>query len=187
MNEYDASRRRSSRRKLLMLIGIATAPILLSIGLFRFFPELQPENTTNRGQLINPPVQVGLIEEALKNYDVWLLIQPVDENCDTDCKQMLYLSRQVITGLGKDSDRVARIVIPNKNINISFRQHLVDEHPDVRVMPANSAPLTSIASASPSAFLVDPNGNVMMFYTLETSGRPMLKDLKHLLKISNIG
>ena len=187
MNEYDASRRRSSRRKLLILIGIATAPILLSIGLFRFFPELQPENTTNRGQLINPPVRVGLIEEALKNYDVWLLIQPVDENCDTDCKQMLYLSRQVITGLGKDSDRVARIVIPNKNINISFRQHLVDEHPDVRVMPANSAPLTSIASASPSAFLVDPNGNVMMFYTLETSGRPMLKDLKHLLKISNIG
>ena len=35
--------------------------------------------------------------------------------------------------------------------------------------------------------LMDPNGNIMMFYTLDKAGKLMLKDVKHLLKASNIG
>jgi hypothetical protein len=34
---------------------------------------------------------------------------------------------------------------------------------------------------------MDPNGNIMMFYTLDKAGKLMLKDVKHLLKASNIG
>ncbi|MGB0691890.1 MAG: hypothetical protein ACPGPD_04220, partial [Pseudomonadales bacterium] len=61
------------------------------------------------------------------------------------------------------------------------------EHKDLKVIEGNLGPLTAVSAASPLLFLVDPNGNVMMYFTLEKAGKPMLGDLKHLLKLSNIG
>jgi len=55
------------------------------------------------------------------------------------------------------------------------------------VIEGNLGPLTAVSAAFPLLFLVDPNGNVMMYFTLEKAGKPMLGDLKHLLKLSNIG
>jgi hypothetical protein len=43
------------------------------------------------------------------------------------------------------------------------------------------------AGDGPVLLLMDPNHNVMMLYSLDKAGKPMLRDLKHLLKISNIG
>ena len=39
----------------------------------------------------------------------------------------------------------------------------------------------------PRILLIDPFGNVMMHYGREHTGKQLLKDLKHLLKLSQIG
>jgi hypothetical protein len=36
-------------------------------------------------------------------------------------------------------------------------------------------------------FLMDPIGNIFMVYPKGKAGKPMMKDIKHLLKYSNIG
>jgi len=187
MSELEAKQRRLSRTKLLALIVIAAVPIFLSIMLFEIFPELQPRGTTNKGELIVPSIEAEKVNPVLLDYEGWLLLQPVGKSCDSDCQQMLYLSRQVIAGLGKDSGRVERVLIAPSGIDSAFQSYLSAEHADVTVVAADLALLNEISAKSPTAFLVDPNGNIMMFYTLETAGKPMLKDLKHLLKISNIG
>ena len=47
--------------------------------------------------------------------------------------------------------------------------------------------LSQVSLGRPGLFLRDPNGNVILFYPAKNAGKPMLKDLKHLLKLSNIG
>jgi hypothetical protein len=43
-------------------------------------------------------------------------------------------------------------------------------------------------SASPFVvYVVDPLGQLVMAYDVETIGKPLLLDLKHLLKVSSIG
>ncbi len=187
MRKLTKTQIRGSRAKLLALIGIATIPIVLSILLFQYIPQLQPTGTTNNGQLVLPPVNVNDVSPNLLRYKKWLLLQTAEHSCSSDCKEMLYLSRQVIAGLGKDSDRVERVLIAPIGVNNQFKQHLLEEHRDVIVMGVDLIALDKINENFPLLFLVDPNGNIMMFYSLDKAGKPMLKDLKHLLKISNIG
>jgi hypothetical protein len=43
-------------------------------------------------------------------------------------------------------------------------------------------------SSSPFVvYVVDPLGQLVMAYDVETVGKPLLLDLKHLLKVSSIG
>jgi hypothetical protein len=97
------------------------------------------------------------------------------------------LSRQVLTGLGKNTNRVTRFILAEQPVTAELREHLEAEHKDLKVIEGNLGPLTAVSAAFPLLFLVDPNGNVMMYFTLEKAGKPMLGDLKHLLKLSNIG
>ena len=62
------------------------------------------------------------------------MIQPVDGLVvGIECRKMLYLSRQVITGLGKDANRVQRVVLISTDTP-DLVEHLNDEHPDVKVV-----------------------------------------------------
>ena len=40
---------------------------------------------------------------------------------------------------------------------------------------------------TPGVYIVDPLGNVVLRYSHEQVGKPLLDDLKHLLKVSQIG
>jgi hypothetical protein len=66
-------------------------------------------------------------------------------------------------------------------------EHLKGEHPDVKVVTGVTTFKPIVALDGPVLLLMDPNHNVMMLYSLDKAGKPMLRDLKHLLKISNIG
>ena len=177
----------ASRRKLLTIIMIAFVPIFIAYILFFYFPALAPEGTTNRGQLISPPLEGQAISEALANQQSWVLIQTIGDQCDASCEELLYLSRQVTAGLGKDANRVKRVVVGAADISDELRALLDAEHVDVQVIQANTATLDSVTVERPVLFLMDPNANIMMYFSLDQAGKPMLRDLKHLLKISNIG
>jgi hypothetical protein len=43
------------------------------------------------------------------------------------------------------------------------------------------------SSSSFVVYVVDPLGQLVMAYDVETVGKPLLLDLKHLLKVSSIG
>lgn len=100
---------------------------------------------------------------------------------------MMYLSRQVVTALGKNTDRVQRVLLSPVALESELAAHVAAEHRDAMVIQAGTELLNGITETEPVLFLMDPNGNIMMFFNMEKAGKPMLKDLKHLLKISNIG
>ena len=177
----------TSRIKFVVLILIAVVPIFIASAAFFFFPDWAPTETTNRGELIVPVVPGEEISGELLELNSWVLLQPVAMDCNEDCIQMLYLSRQVIKGLGKDASRIKRAVIAPAGISARFADLLESDHSDAQIIEADTRLLDQTHDSRPVLFLMDPNGNVLMYYSLEKAGKPMMKDLKHLLKVSNIG
>ncbi len=185
--EHSAEALRSSRIKLLTLIAIAFVPIFIAYIAYFQFPALAPTGTTNQGELVWPVVEGNGIDPQLEALENWALIQPLDAQCSEDCRQMMYLSRQVVTALGKNTDRVQRVLLSPVALESELAAHVAQEHRDAMVIQAGTELLNGITETQPVLFLMDPNGNIMMFFNMEKAGKPMLKDLKHLLKISNIG
>lgn len=187
MTEPNPEEISASRRKLLIIVAIAFVPIFIAYALYFYFPALAPDRSTNQGQLISPPVEAVDINPDLLSAGRWELIVPVGAHCDDACREMLYLSRQVVAGLGKDSDRVHRTLLLASGVPGELEPLLAEEHADIRRIKGPLEPLLTLDESRPLIFLMDPNGNIMMYFRLDQAGKPMLKDLKHLLKLSNIG
>ena len=185
-SESSSGKLMASRKRFVALLLIAFVPMFIAYAAFFHFPNWAPTGTTNHGELVSPSVDGATISSELADFDTWVLIQPVDGLCGDECRKMLYLSRQVITGLGKDANRVQRVVLISTDTP-DLVEYLNGEHPDVKVVFGVTTVKPVVANDGPVLLLMDPNHNVMMLYSLEKAGKPMLRDLKHLLKISNIG
>jgi cytochrome oxidase Cu insertion factor (SCO1/SenC/PrrC family) len=190
--------RNSNRRKLVGLFGIAIVPMMIAYAMFFYFPELIPVSTTNEGELIQPPLAASdleLVDATPVPAGVWTLLIPVAGHCDEGCVQRLYLSRQIVVGLGKDADRVQRVALHSAPADPMLTSLIAAEHPDLLSYDfAADSFNAALAKRFPAAvnddqiiLLMDPNGNIMMLYRAEKIGMPLRKDIRHLLKISNIG
>ena len=187
MTESDPEVLKRSRAKLLTLMAIAFVPLFIAYAAYFYFPQWAPEGTTNQGELINPPLNGADYSESLAAPGSWTLVLPLVSECDADCEQILYLSRQIVIGLGKDTSRVKRVLLAPEAVSAPLAGWLKSEHTDLQIIPGDAAALDAEAAERPLLYLVDPNGNVILRYSLEKAGKPMMKDLKHLLRISNIG
>lgn len=181
---------KQSRRTMISLFAIGLVPVIVAWTVYNFFPDLLPESKTNVGTLISPPVSHETADIVLGERK-WSLVMPVGTDCNEDCQQRFYFARQVNVALGKNSDRVQRIVVSEGDTGLNA---ITDEYPDLIRVAASMAQFRTAFKnvveepvSGNYIYLMDPNGNIMMFYTLEEAGKPMLKDIKHLLKISNIG
>ncbi|GGC67126.1 hypothetical protein [Marinobacter halophilus] len=193
---------RRGRRTALLLFAVGFGPMVLATIMF-YTGWLNPMGHTNEGVLIMPPVPVQALnletsggEPLAQRFGVdkvdpnWLMLV-VSGPCSDDCEQLLYLSRQVNIALGKYAPRVSRAAALGA-VPSGLEQRWNDEYSSMeRLQPAegtNSAWPTGVSpDAEPRILLVDPLGNIMMHYGVEHSGKQLLKDLKQLLKISQIG
>jgi len=183
---------KTDRSKVLMLViaAIAFVPLFIAGLVFFYFPALVPGTTTNQGTLIQPPIQVNDHDLALRGK--WAMLIPVKAECDDACERVLYLSRQVHIALGKDASRIQRVILTAETLSTDFRDLLAREYSQVTIISLGrdaTAILRNVTdpAGDPVVFLMDPNGNVMMYYLSSQGGKPMLDDLKHLLKVSAIG
>lgn len=174
-----------SRLSLVMLFSIGFVPLIIAWVVFFYFPEMIPSSTTNEGELITPPVQasdLGLMDETGR----WTLIIPAGAVCDANCEERFYLARQVNVALGKESARVHRVMM-DLGATTTRLNGLLAEYPDLATVAISPSIFESLLGRTDVIFLMDPIGNIFMFYPQEKAGKPMLKDIKHLLKYSNIG
>jgi cytochrome oxidase Cu insertion factor (SCO1/SenC/PrrC family) len=174
-----------NRRSLVGLFGIGFVPVIIAWVIFFYFPGLMPSGTTNEGDLIAPPVQASVLGLEAETGR-WTLIVPITQACDAACDERFYLARQVNVALGKESDRVHR-VMADLGATPTKIEALMMEYPSLVRVPVAASDFKNQLSDTQSIYLMDPIGNIFMVYDQEKAGKPMLKDIKHLLKISNIG
>ncbi|MEX2488827.1 MAG: hypothetical protein WD356_04800 [Pseudomonadales bacterium] len=194
----STDKRLSARVKLLLILATAVGPIILAYIFYFYFSDFAPAEGTNEGHLILPPRHVEEIA-AEPGKEIprgqWAMLMLTGPECDQDCERLMYLSRQVHRGLGKDAERVERyLLVGGNNLSASFRRLIEADYPDIQVRYYLRTSLNGVFEKVVEApmdgdyiFLMDPNGNIMMYYTSDLAGKPMLSDLKHLLKISTIG
>ena len=171
-----------------------------------------PRVGTNHAPLLSPMVPLQPFSNAtvdahananaritfasLKQH--WSVIHTLAEQCQQSCEQALYHTRQTRLALGKDANRVQRILLsPNR----ALLNRLATAHPDaIRVLvhaAGDESPhglenqlrpiIRQHNLGADDALLVDPLGNLMMIIPASLDPGRLLKDLKHLLKVSRIG
>jgi cytochrome oxidase Cu insertion factor (SCO1/SenC/PrrC family) len=199
------SGRAQGRRQRRQLIGLALlffAPLGLSFYLYYGVGTWRPAGRVNAGTLIEParplpalalPLSSGGVTDAQFLRGKWTLLYVQQGSCDNDCRRHLYDTRQVRIALARDMDRVQRVFIGDGDC--CDLNALREAHPDliaVRATP-DDAPLLALlprgadARKSARVYLIDPLGNLMMFYAAGINPKGMLEDLKRLLRLSHIG
>ncbi len=165
----------------------------------------RPTTTVNHGVLVVPPRRLDtaypLLTPAGGTLEVdylqgkWTLVTIGDTNCGPVCAGNMYKMRQVRLAQGENMRRVQRLLLvtsPGPGL-----PGALEEYPemDVALLPRlkHREFLTPflLDAADPSnagrVYLVDPLGNLMMYYYRDADPRGMLQDLKRLLKISSVG
>ena len=179
---------RKNRRMLLIIFGIAFASIGGSYLLFYLTQGSGVWGTTNNGAFIDPPVHIadlGLVTEAgmpiLEGKQWWLLIS-AQERCDADCEHALLQTRQLHILLNKEASRVTRALVSDGSLAV---EPVLADYPNAEHLIAR--PEAAATRLERGIYIVDPIGNLVFFYPLSDAGKPVLEDLKKLLKLSQIG
>lgn len=192
---------RRGRRMALLLFAVGFGPMILATIMY-YTGWLNPSEQANQGSLIQPSVpvrQLNLVQGDGRplaerfapptSQRQWLMIVAANR-CGENCEALLYLSRQVNVALGKDANRVARAVYLAE-VPEELESRLATDYDGIERLTAGDGrpawPPGANPADAPLILLVDPLGNVMMQYTATHSGEDILKDLKRLLKLSQIG
>lgn len=203
--EIDPVARRKSRTKLLLIIAIFGIPLILaSIYLQMVRSSGGQLGDTSRGQLIQPAVpltEFSLLQAGEPfNLDTvrgsWTMLYMPQGECADACKLNLYHMRQVRLALNHRMDRVQRAVLLESEGQLP--EELLAEHLGLMAVIGSAQEQAVLRNQVESAeskmdslddaiYLIDPFGNLMLRFPPDLKPKSMLKDIKHLLKVSRIG
>jgi len=161
-------------------------PLFAAYVLYQSSRASAPWATTNKGTLVDPIVSVsdlGLTADenavSMGASGTWWLVTVSDGVCNGDCQQALHELRQLHVLLGRDASRVKRSLV---ELGVTQPEaSLLQEYPDVTGF---AGPVHALVAG---VYVVDPLGNVVLRYPYADAGKPVLDDLKQLLKVSHIG
>ncbi|WP_253434360.1 hypothetical protein [Pseudomonas migulae] len=181
-----AARRKGRLQLLLIVLGVI-GPMILATGMYK----LQfwvPEGRSYHGELIgNGQTRADLGVQAQE--DRWQLLVTAPKECSVDCQQLVYLARQIQIGLGRDAGRASHALAAAQPLNSDYDAKLTREYPQLQRYPMD---LTTFSKTTgdqsvPQLWIIDPHGNLVLRYDPTVKGKDLLNDLRHLLKLSNIG
>ena len=199
------SSRAVSRGKMLALIGIYAAPLLAAWLWLGYVRSNEGAGVSVNGELISPAVPLeafdlldadGQIRNVDSLKEIWSMLYFSEGDCGEVCEKSLYNMRQVRLSTGRRMDRVQRVLVTSQVEEMSAL--LKDASEGLAVFGGTPEQIDSLRQQVVDAqdgmsecldcvYLVDPFGNVMMRFAPDLDPKKILKDLKHLLKVSRIG
>ena len=189
------SGQKSGRTQFLLIAIVFLGPLAIAAWLYFSGGALQPEGRTNLGVLLQPisnlndEVRADSPIHAL--YDnTWVLVYSNERGCDDACRGALYTLRQSRLMLGKEMDRVKRVFLHGDSAPDTV--FLAEEHPGLTTIQDSTLGgvldkkrPTDIPAGG--YYLIDPLGNLVMYFRPDLDPADMVDDIKHLLKLSRIG
>lgn len=203
----SAEQIKKNKRTMILLFLMFIAPIFAAVYIFNTNPSGEYA-TKNRGNLISPAIELKNFElkfiDNKKPYKLveqehqWLMVFVGAGECDDNCKRQLVVMRQTRLAQGGEFTRVKRLyVIQNKQTE-KFMKEVKAYHPDMDIVTGSEQQLKNVTTQftladkvnvgkSNRIYIVDPIGNLMMYYELDAEARDIAKDLARLLKVSQMG
>ena len=182
------------RVQLLLIAAVFLGPLVVAAWMYFGAQGIAPEGRTNHGALLDPIIRLAdeLPGSALHEHNdgYWVLLYANAAACDEACEHALYTLRQSRLMLGKEMDRLVRVFLHGDTAPDTVL--LADEHQGL-VTLQDSALGDLLGNNKPSTldaggyFLVDPLGNLVMYFPPDIDPQAMVEDIKHLLEFSRIG
>ena len=182
-----------ARVQMLLIASVFFGPLAVATWMY-YGGYFQPDRRTNHGALLEPIVNVAAeipdSEVARRGDGFWILVYFNEGECTAACKNALHMIRQSRKMLGKEMDRLLRVFLHGESSPDTV--FLADEHAGLITLRDEglSALLKNKKPADLPAggyFLMDPLGNLVMYFEPEIDPGDMVEDIKRLLKLSRIG
>lgn len=146
-------------------------PIIAGWILYHFHASFSLK-TLNHGIFISPPLNVQDIAIGADNRGKWRVIHIDNGQCNTQCETIQNQLNQVQKALGKDSNRVRIMTMHGPYSDLEKKLQQADK---------------KIFDTRNKIYLEDPAGNLFMYYPDHANPMDILKDLKKVLEVSQIG
>ena len=201
MNSISVAKMKSNRKMLLILFFAFLLPAVISFGMY--FTQWRPSSTVNHGELILPARNIEdrsmqtLDDNKVKFSDLngkWTMVYFDSSECSEACISQLYFMRQIHASLGKNYDKMQRLLVLTDTKNLVELKTKLPEYKDMLVWKSDSSAIsklqqdfgvdTKIPSTEKYIYLVDQLGNQMMQYKMGSEPAGVRKDLERLLKYS---
>jgi cytochrome oxidase Cu insertion factor (SCO1/SenC/PrrC family) len=177
------------------------APVVAAYALY--FLGITPPAFSNKGELLDPIIDVEsfalsddsnnpLSRDAITEHK-WHMVYFVGSSCDDACNQILYNMRQINIAVGKNANRLQRLLVHLEQPGEEFQALVAKEYPDARHVNANTETIAAaLQDVGPKfraneIYIMDPLGNIMLRFTQDQSYKDLLHDLNKMFKVSQIG
>lgn len=193
----------SSRTKFVLIFMLFSIPFVASTLTFVFW---KPIATANYGELISPVValpearfaRVDGVTDARDNVEKalrgkWLLVTRDSGACEAACRKKLYAMRQARLILGREQDRVVRVVLvdddaaPNAELVRDYAGTVWLNAKESDWLARLPVAQSSAANGRGHIYGVDTLGNAFIRYDAEPDIRKLTSDFLRVLKASQIG
>lgn len=186
--------RRRSKLQFTLIALLFVVPLLLATIMYSFGRWL-PAGSTNHGAVLQPVINLAdelprfVLPAAVDG--LWLMVyRNENPSCDAACRDALLRLRQSRLMLGNDMNRVARLFLHGDTTPDTV---FIDTHHAGLITKTDRALQGLLERQQPAGevgggiFLVDPMGNLVMYFPPDLSPAEMVDDIKHLLDLSRIG
>ncbi len=192
--DSEPTDRRSVRLQLLLIATIFGVPLLLAAWMYYSGSVLVPRNSTNSGAILEPIVSLAgtLPQSEIHKVapDQWLMLYVNTQPCDDTCSKNLLRLRQIRLMLGNDMNRLSRVFLHGDSVPDTVLMH--DLHAGLKTITDNDLSV-ALEGKRPKQlrpggiYLIDPLGNLVMYFAPELNPKAVADDIEHLLKLSHIG
>ncbi|MBT8767387.1 hypothetical protein [Metapseudomonas boanensis] len=180
--------RRRGRLQLLLILMVVIGPMLLASAMYHWSFWV-PEGRSYHGALLgNGQGLADLGVQGTQQEAIWQLLVTVPAECGEECQQMVYVARQIHIGLGREAGR-ANHALASAALPEGYAAKLEREYPQLRRygLDPDAYGKATQGLDGVQLWIVDPHGNLVLRYDATANGKQILNDLRHLLKLSNIG
>ncbi|UVE17885.1 hypothetical protein NVV93_00345 [Pseudomonas sp. LS44] len=186
--EPSTPRRGRGRLQLIMLLLLVIGPMILASAMYhwRFWV---PEGRNFHGTLIGDGQTRADLGVQAGDEARWQLLVVAPADCAAECRELVYMARQIQIGLGREAGRATHALSAASPLAADYEDLLRRDYPQLQRYPLDLGAYRQARDSVPAAHLwiIDPHGNLVLRYDTKVKGKAILNDLRLLLKLSNIG
>jgi cytochrome oxidase Cu insertion factor (SCO1/SenC/PrrC family) len=190
----------TGKRTLIVLVATFLAGFIIAFALLA--TGWRPGHTRNYGELVQPArplpdaTLMDLKGEAVSAHQwrgKWTLVYFGSSECLTPCTEALYKMRQLVAAQGREAHRLRSVFILTDTKARDVLRYTLEDYPTTSAVTGSASALRELAMpfGAPGTlngiYIVDPLGNFMMRYPADADLRRMNKDIRVLLKTSQVG
>lgn len=207
LTEEQLKTRSRNRLTIIALVALFVLPMIVAFWLFKH-PEDAGFGTKNKGDLIQParPVEKVVLEnvndgspfslEDIKKY--WGMVYFISGSCAEPCFEDLVKIRQSRLAQGGELKRIKRVVVLLDKQDSKTLKRMNEEHVGAIIVTGRPSELKKLTDQfeivqaksvreGKRIYLLDPIGNLFLKYEPEHTAGEIVKDLKRLLHVSQVG